>query len=592
MGSNWSPDPSRNDAPRQAQQPLSGGPAAPGRSMTPNSPWQPPASTPTGQQFSGGLRRSTPMEHLRNARHEPGLNVSSSLYSDSDPAAPIRSEQGNTPSFQGQGGRKRRDIATAAATAEPWWLRRLPHSLIARLRRSSLATANDIYGVETDQPANLPSGGSRIIGIITADRRQTQRNIATVYSSGIAAIAIFVISALVIFNPFAQANTFPFVPGSHPFMTNSNETTIIAGGSGATPTPTPRPQPTPTHRPAPKATPTTHSQPSTKPTPPPAPTARPTATPTAVPTPTNTTPPTVDNASLSNPGGQTQDPGTNFSVSITATNTGTTTWSAGNGYALVCEAGCLNAGTQSLPSSLAPNQSYTFTIGMNGGGAAPGGGMLNDAPSNTGAVWQMQHNGADFGNQAQFNIHIRGWATVYGPLNPCPGQNSWVAIRATAGCSYLTTSINYYPEMDLQTAPENTGQFRMEVHVNLSSADPGQFEGDLILNTPRGLSNFGGVWLGVRNNGQADVWECSSSAGCPHNLWATQAWARGTSFDLETVVYGGAAHFYIGGSEVYSMATSNIPNAGSDEGLIQWWFAENNGVDTSSWSNFQLANWQ
>ena len=59
---------------------------------------------------------------------------------------------------------------------------------------------------------------------------------------------------------------------------------------------------------------------------------------------------------------------------------------------------------------------------------------------------------------------------------------------------------------------------------------------------------------------------------------------------LAVVIYGEIARFYVNGSEVFSTATGNLNLSGNEQEVIQWWNVQSSN-DTSSWSNFQLANW-
>lgn len=304
------------------------------------------------------------------------------------------------------------------------------------------------------------------------------------------------------------------------------------------------------------------------------------------PTPTLTPTPLIDRAQVSNIGTGEQNPGASFSVTFTAKNSGTTTWSPGTGYVFVCVANCYGAGTQTLNGSVGPGQSATFSVGM----TEPNGSanILNQNFSQSTSTWQMQHNGATFGNQSSVAVATHGWITAYGPTTPCAGSNGWVQFKPSAGCGTLQTTSASFPEMDLQgSLVSNSGQFRMETHFDMTTNNSGNYEPGLVIDTPQAPA-LGGAEFGARANGTWTVWKC-----CNGNIpvvVAQSATSPSTSYDLAVVIYGGIAHFYVNGGEVFSTATGNLNLSGNEQGVIQWWNVQSSN-DTSSWSNFQLANW-
>lgn len=618
MGSSWSPNPPPEKEPRPAwkgwgneptepERPApSGGAGSPFDAHTPDALAGPPlfaeqAATPSPSPTQPGTyrlsSRSTvrPIAGVRAAQRATGSGV----FSDSTtlPDAPS-GMLGKAPAFQatrkqnqeksggkGKPGKHQGKIGKGRGKNQQRDARTQSLSQASQGPVTGFAAADAV--TLTDMPVDvtkLRGGGTSVIeGAVTAWRESEKRAKVTTLGVGTTALLVLLLSAVLLFNPFAQTNAFGFAPGTHVIINHSNKVNIIAGGTGATPTPTPTlaPTATPTRPPA-----------NVGGAPAPAPTNTPTPTPTPSPTPTITPTPTpvpVDGANItSNSGSTTQNPGAGFSISFTVQNTGNTTWSSSAGYVLVCLSGCgWGSGSAAVSGSVPPNQSTTFTIGM----TAPNGGanIVNQNYATNGTTWQMQHNGAAFGNQSGLTMAVHGWSTAYGPMTPCAGSNGWVQTNATAGCGTLQTTGSYYPEMDLQGwKVSNSGQFRMEVHVNLTTYNSGNYEPDLVVDTPQSPA-LGGADFGARANGTWTVWKCCS--GNIPVVLAQSSTTPSTSYDLAAVVSGGTVHFYLNGNEVWSTSTGNANLNGNEQGVMQWWNVQSSN-DTSNWSNFQLANWQ
>lgn len=450
---------------------------------------------------------------------------------------------------------------------------------------------------------------------VTRWERSERRTRMLTLAPGLFALALMLVSALLLFNASGQLVTFGFARSAQAMAQQASST--------HTPTPTPTQMSTPTpHGTAGSATPT-HSAtgtatvtpgatqgttttvtpivaltptgtpivfPTYVPTSTPAPITGPTPTPTSTPVPTVGPTPTptsapMDGASItSNSGNTTVDPGATFSIWFTVKNTGTTTWSSGAGYVLGCAANCFGAKAATISGSVGPGQSYTFNITMN----APSSSIQNENHYSQTTQWQMQRNGGTFGSQGSLTVTIRGWLVAYGPLTPCPGSNGWVLIAKNAGCGTLSPYDTTYPEMDLQSTPASSTQFRMEAYVHMTVAGSSNYAGTLIVDTPQGATTFGGLDFGVRPDGQWNVWKVTGRGV----LSSMKSGTVGASqdYNLEVVVGGGTLYCYINGTQVTAVSTNNNVNPGPDQGVLEYMSSVNTS-DVVDWSNFEIDGW-
>ncbi len=97
-------------------------------------------------------------------------------------------------------------------------------------------------------------------------------------------------------------------------------------------------------------------------------------------------------------------PDQQFTIRFFAKNTGTTTWSARGGYALVCEENCMGAGNGDFGDQyILPHQQIPFAF-------------YATTPSAVGQydmVWRLKHNGVPFGPPMKISVIVRilpgGW---------------------------------------------------------------------------------------------------------------------------------------------------------------------------------------